>query len=343
MLVCAVLHTITAQHGIPFELLVAVTTAIAWGYTFRGGVKSVIWSDMLKSIILIGAVIAIGILLLYDTDTALLADNLRHTPIIDTNPYSPTFLPKSFVAGVVVVVAMTGLDQDMMQRTLSCRNRREAQLNVMISGVLQVVVIALFLLLGVVMYTFAESSGSILPESGDALFPSIATMPSAPKAVGVLFVLGLAASSFSSIGSAMTALTTSFTLDILRQPQGTSRHLTHAIVAIIVGALAIALYHWGNDSAIDLVFGLAAYTYGPILGLFAFGITTRRQVSEKYIPILALLTPAMTYAIDQLAPQMLNGYRCGHEILAISAIIMYVAMFIFSKKNLYLQNKHTKR
>ncbi len=332
MLVCAVIHTIVAQHDIPFEVFVAATGTIACLYTLRGGVKSVVWGDLLKSIILLGSTIAIAIILLHRCDTTLLVDNIRHTPIFDTNPDSPTFLLKSVVAGVVVVVAMTGLDQDMMQRTLSCRNRRQAQYNVIISSILQTVVIALLLLLGTVMLSFIQNQGGVPPTQGDALFPTVAFMPEVPMAVGALFVLGLAASSFSSIGSALTALTTSLTLDLLHRPQGSMRRLIHCAVAVAIGGLAILLYRVGSSSAIDLIFGLAAYTYGPILGLFAFGILSKRQVRDKATPILTLITPVATFAIDRLSPFLLNGYRFGHEILLVSAIIMFVGLWSFSQK-----------
>jgi Na+/proline symporter len=237
---------------------------------------------------------------------------------------------------------MTGLDQDMMQRTLSCRNRTEAQRNVMISGVLQLVVIAMMLALGVVLERYAVE---ILPSGeirGDELFLSVACAPTMPAVAGVLFVLGVVASSLSSAGSAVTALTTSLVYD-LGGGDVRRRRVVLPLVAGLIVALAVVLRAVADGSAIDLVFRLAAYTYGPILGLFAFGVLTRRRPSPVATCLMAVVAPLLTLLVDHFTPVLCGGYRFGHDILAVNGLIMFVGMLIFSQKNVTLRKQNHRK
>ena len=329
MLVCAVMQTLMMDAlGVPFGLNVALTMAVAWLLTMRGGVKSVVWTDVFKTLVLVGSIVGVAIVAARGVGASLwqiVADGVGQKPIIDTDVTSPTFVVKHFVAGVLVVVAMTGLDQDMMQRTLSCRTRTEAQRNVMISGVLQLVVIAMMLALGVVLERYAVE---ILPSGeirGDELFLSVACAPTMPAVAGVLFVLGVVASSLSSAGSAVTALTTSLVYD-LGGGDVRRRRVVLPLVAGLIVALAVVLRAVADGSAIDLVFRLAAYTYGPILGLFAFGVLTRRRPSPVATCLMAVVAPLLTLLVDHFTPVLCGGYRFGHDILAVNGLIMFVGI-----------------
>jgi hypothetical protein len=267
-----------------------------------------------------------------------IAESVRDKRVIDRDWNSPTHYLKHFVAGALSVVAMTGLDQDMMQRTLSCRTERDARNNVIVSGVLQLGVIAMLLTLGAIMMRWAQTMGVALPEAGDELFPAVAVGGGLSVVAGVMFVLGLAASSFSSAGSSLTALTTSFTLDILGGKARFAESLTrvrwgvHTAMAVVVGVIIVAIHGAGTMSAIDVVFRLAAYTYGPLLGLFAFGIFTRRKPNPRVLPVLAVVAPVLSFVVAVVAPQLLGGYRFGHDILFVNATFMFLGLAFFSQK-----------
>ena len=300
-----------------------------------------VWTDVVKTFVLLGTVIAVATLIAHEADTPLwqmATNSIRNMKIVDTDPDSPTHWLKHIVAGALSVVAMTGLDQDLMQRTLSCRNRRDAQLNVVISGALQPVVIFILLTLGAMMKHWTLAQGAPLPTTGDQLFATTAVSGGLPVVAGVLFVLGLAASSFSSAGSAVTALTTSVTLDILggKERYGNrlqrARRWIHTALAALIALLIVVIHSLGNMSAIDTVFRLAAYTYGPLLGLFVFGMTTRHQPRPAAIALTAIASPALSFAVAQIAPLALDGFRFGHDILLINAIFMFAGLACFSQK-----------
>ena len=337
MLVAAVLQTILFEKmGVAFGVVVGVMMAITWLYTRRAGVKSVVWSDALKTVILLACIVVTALCIAHQSGLGTLTDNLDMT-IIDTDPDSPTHFLKHFIAGVVIVVAMTGMDQDMMQRTLSCKTPQEAKRNVLIAGSLQVVVIAIFLALGAMMYGYLLQNGEPFPQRSDDLFPMVATSEGVPTIVGALFVIGIAAASFGSIGSALTSLTTSFVYDISRGKA--KRGWVHIAVAIIIGGIAVVLYRVGNQSAIDITFRLAAYTYGPILGLFTFGLLTRRTPRPRAIPIIAIVAPLLTFGIAQATPILFDGFRFGHDILVVNSAIMFVGLLTVSRKTVILHNE----
>ena len=187
---------------------------------------------------------------------------------------------------------MTGLDQDMMQRTLACKDYRDSQKNLVVSSLLQTVVIAGFLCLGSLLYQFAAAHG--ISETGDSLFPAVATGGLLPAIVGVFFIVGLLISAYGAGGSALTSLTTSFTVDILNKASEVKvRKTVHLAMAVLMAVTIVVFNALNSTSAIDAVYKLASYTYGPILGLFAFGILTKKQVKDKYVPLVALLAPAI--------------------------------------------------
>lgn len=339
-LVCAVLQLLVFEPWrLSFGWNVLLTMALVWLYTFRGGVKTLIWTDSLKTFCLI---FTVGLCIYY------IAAELRFDPagtwqavksshlstlffFDDVN--DKRFFFKQFFAGVFTVIAMTGLDQDMMQRNLSCKNFKDSQKNMITSGILQFFVILLFLMLGVLLYLFASRKGIPVPARTDELFPLIATQGYFPRIVGVLFILGLVSSAYSAAGSALTALTTSFTVDII---ESTKRHTdvqtarirknVHIGMAVVMGAVIIVFNWLNNTSVIDAVYTLASYTYGPILGLFAFGIFTKKQVRDRWVPWVALLSPAFCFLLQENSEKWFHGYSFSYELLIVNALFTFIGL-----------------
>lgn len=293
-LVCLTLQLLVFDPlKLPFILNVIATVALVWLYTFRGGVKSLIWTDSLKTFCLVVSVVLCIYYIASDlnlsftgmVNTVVDSDFSRFFFFDDVNDKRYFF--KQFLAGVFTMIAMTGLDQDMMQRNLSCKNFKDSQKNMITSGISQFFVILLFLMLGVLLYTFTAQNGITNPAKSDELFPMVATGGYFPVIVGVLFIVGLISSAYSAAGSALTALTTSFTVDILgtkgksEQEVVTIRKRVHIGMAIVMGIVIFIFNILNNTSVIDAVYILASYTYGPILGLFAFGMLTKKTSARQ--------------------------------------------------------------
>jgi Na+/proline symporter len=361
-LVCLVLQMIVFKPlGVPFAASAAVMMTLVWLYTFRGGVRSVVWTDALKTVCLLGSVglciwfISRELDLSWGQMTATIRDSefARVWFFDDVNDRRYFF--KQFFSGLFVVIAMTGLDQDMMQLPLSCRSPRDARKNFAMAGVLQFVVIVMFLSLGVLLYTFVGARGlagaasvagatGVAAPTGDALFPFVAVSAGLPAVVGVVFALGLIASTYSAAGSALTALTTSFTVDILGAGRSETeiadarltrtRGLVHAAIAVVITLVIIAFRALSSTSVIDAVYVLASYTYGPILGMFAFGMATRRQVHDRWVPLVAILSPALCLVLDLNSEALFGGYRFGYEILILNALFTVVGLIILIKRKI---------
>ena len=241
-----------------------------------------------------------------------------------------------FVAGIVVLVAMTGLDQDMMQCNLSCRTPRDAQRNIVLTAVCQIAVILLFLVLGVLLYLYVERCGLALPPKSDQLFSLVAVDGGLPIAVGAVFVLGLISSTYSAAGSALTALTTSFTVDLLDGPRRyDERRLTrvrrcvHAAMALCMTAVILGVGYLADDNAINLFFRIVSYTYGPILGLFLFGIFSRRRPRDRWVPLAALCGPVFSALLQHFAAARW-GYHIGFELLVYNALFVIAGLALLS-------------
>lgn len=345
-LVCVVLQLLVFDPmNLPFTLNVFFSVALVWLYTFNGGVKSLIWTDTLKTFCLIISVV----LCIYYIATDLNMGFSDMVSSITGNDYSKIFFFedgndkrffwKQFLAGVFTVIAMTGLDQDMMQRNLSCKNFKDSQKNMVTSVVFQFVVISLFLMLGVLLYIFVDTKGIQMPAKSDELFPMIATQGYFPNIVGILFIVGLISSAYSAAGSALTALTTSFTVDILGslktktdQEATKSRKRVHIGMAFVMGIVIIVFNALNNTSVIDAVYIVASYTYGPILGLFAFGIFTRKAVKDKYIPLVAVLSPVLCFILDENSQKWFNGYSFSYELLILNAFFTFIGLLLLTKK-----------
>ncbi|MDE7125457.1 MAG: sodium:solute symporter, partial [Muribaculaceae bacterium] len=341
--VCAVLQILVfSPLGIPFTFNVIVTIALIWLYTMRGGVKTLIWTDTIKSFCLITSVV----LCIYfvaqnmgfsasDTIKAITSHKTSKMFFFD-DPRSASYFWKQFVAGVFMAIATNGLDQDMMQRNLACRNPQQCCKNMLVAGVIQFFVIALFLLLGTLLVMFMQDKGIEMPTKTDEIFGLVATHDSMPVIVGILFILGLISSAYSAAGSALTSLTTSFTVDILQAHRThTEEHLTrkrkavHIIMSAIMGIIIIAFYYLSNQDAISAVYTLASYTYGPILGLFAFGLICHRPVRDRLVPVVCMAAPFAAWFVQWILYRMF-GYHTGFELLLINAIITMAGLLLLS-------------
>lgn len=345
-LVCLTLQLLVFEpFKLPFVLNVIITVALVWLYTFRGGVKSLIWTDTLKTFCLVVSVV----LCIYYIASDLRLDFTGMVTTISESDLSRMFFFddvndkryffKQFLAGVFTMIAMTGLDQDMMQRNLSCKNFKDSQKNMITSGISQFFIILLFLMLGVLLYTFTARQGIDNPAKSDELFPMIATGGYFPGIVGVLFIIGLISAAYSAAGSALTALTTSFTVDILGVKGKTEeavvkiRKRVHVGMAVVMGAVIFVFNLLNNTSVIDAVYILASYTYGPILGMFAFGIFTKKQVRDKYIPVVAIVSPILCYILQRNSEAWFGGYQFSYELLIFNALFTFIGLCLLIKKN----------
>jgi len=330
-LMCA---TLSLLLRIPLWICVIVTVLLEWAYTVRGGVKAVIGVDMIKTVCMLVTVVLTLILIAVEVgapDTSMMKvfyfDDVNH----------PQFFFKQLLGGMFTVVAATGLDQDLMQRTLECRNVRDSQKNLIVSSLLQIVFIALFLLLGVYMYQFAAIHG--IDARGDALFPAVTWSGAIPKFVGVLFVIGLVMAGFPAGGSALTALTTSFTVDILGSDRDSERSRgistrvwVHTGMAVLMAVCILVFAALNSTSVIDAVYRLASYTYGPILGLFAFGILFKVPVRDRLVPVAAILAPVLCLVLDLNSEAWFGGYHFSYEILLLNALFTMAGLALLVRR-----------
>lgn len=345
--ICVVLQGLLYDHyDIPFVVNGAIMMALVWLYTQRGGVRSVVWVEMMKSLVMSASIVLALVFVagelglgLGEAAEAVVASDYSSIFFMD-NPLDRRYFWKQFIAGIFLVVAMTGLDQDMMQTMLSCRNRGDAQRSMMTSIVIQIVVITLFLALGALLYIFVDARGLDAP-SGDMLFGFVATECGLPTVVGVLFLLGLVASTYSSAGSALTALTTSFTHDILGVDSRTTedqgrveriRKTTHATIAVVMCAIIVLFHRFSHSGAITLIFTMASYTYGPLLGMFAFGILTRRMPRGRLVPIVALASPIVSYVVASHSVAWFGGYEFSYEVILLNAALCFLGLWSISKR-----------
>jgi len=324
--------------GIPFGLSVACIMLIVWLYSFKGGVKTLVWTDLLQTLCLLAAMV--GFIICIGSAMGLSASGLFNT--ISESPMSriwffddandTRYFWKQFLGGMFTTIAMTGLDQDMMQKNLSCRSLKEAQKNMVSYGFGFLPVNLIFLSLGILLYMYAHEMG--VTKVGDELFPYLATginpttgQPFLPMIVSILFVLGLVAAAFSSAGSAVTALTTAIMVDF----KARRRTLVHIINSILMGFMIYAFHLLASGSVINAVYVVASYTYGPLIGLFFFGMFTKCQVKDGWwIPALCIFSPLCCWVLDQNSEAWFNGYKIGYEMLLINGAITALGLFACS-------------
>jgi len=327
--------------GIPFIVNVAVTMLVVWAYTLKGGVRTIVWVDLMQTFALIAAVVLSIVFLSRQMglDAGALWSQVRCSPMSrvwffdDFNDKRYFF--KQFFAGMFTVIAMTGLDQDMMQKNLSCRSLRDSQKNVLSYGVMFLPVNLLFLSLGVLLYQFCAASG-ISIEGADNVYPIVATQYLSPV-VGVVFILGLIAAAFSSAGSALTALTSSVSLDILKmdsgeRASGKSHIVIHCANAVLMSLIIMGFRKIGNGSVINAVYMVASYTYGPLLGLFVFGMVSRRKVRGRSLPAVCILSPILSFVLSSHSEAWLGGYQMGFELLLVNGALTFIGLLFCSKK-----------
>jgi Na+/proline symporter len=330
------------EIGIPFAVTVAVTILLIWVYTFRSGMKTIIWTDTFQTAAMLTAV---GVSIWVVSDEL----NLGFQGMVDTiaaSDYSKVFnwdfkdnqyFLKQFFAGAFITIVMTGLDQDMMQKNLSCKNIGEAQKNMFwFTGILTVVIV-MFLSLGALLYLYASSKGIALPERGDDVFPYLA-LNHFPPVVGIAFILGIIAIAYASADSALTSLTTSFCVDFLNFKERSEhervrlRYFVHIGFSILIGLVIIAVNAFNSQSLIATVLQVAGYTYGPLLGLYSFGLYTRRQVRDRYVPAISLVAPILTYIISANSAAWFNGYQFGFEVLILNGLLTFIGLLAISVK-----------
>ena len=335
--------TVADAWAIPFYGTVAVTVLLIWLYTFRGGIKTIIWTDTLQTLfMLLAAVAAVWAI----SGEMKLSFSGMVSQIYDSE-YSRVFyfgdwkdsrhFVKQFISGIFIVIVMTGLDQDMMQKNLSCRNISEAKKNMYWFSLSLVPVKLLLLSLGVLLLLFAARQGIVLPERPDDIFPVIATQGYLPAWITLFFIIGLVAATYSSADSTLTALTTSFTLDILGAGSRTehelvrTRILVHAGMAALVGIIIVFFRLLNDQSIISVLFTAAGYTYGPLLGMYAFGLFSRHSVRDRLVPYVALASPLLTWLLDANSEALLGGYSFGYEVLLVNGLITLGGMFIIRR------------
>lgn len=341
--VCAVLQLLVfSPLHIPFVFNVIVTIGLIWLYTVQGGVKTLIWTDTLKSFCLIMSVI----LCIYFVATnlgfsfgelgAAISDHPTSRMFFFDNPKEGTYFWKQFLAGVFMAIATNGLDQDMMQRNLACKDSSQSQKNMIVSGITQFFVIALFLLLGTVLVMFLADKGIALPEKTDEIFGMVAQHADVPVVVLVLFVLGLISAAYSAAGSALTSLTTSFTVDILGAHKTQddaqltrTRKRVHIAMSACMGLVIIAFYFLSNQDAISAVYTLASYTYGPILGLFVYGLFWNKPVHDRFVPVVCVAAPVLSWCV-QWSLNRWFGYETSFELLIMNALITMAGLRLLS-------------
>lgn len=341
--VCAVLQLLVfAPLHIPFTFNVIVTIALIWLYTVQGGVKTLIWTDTLKSFCLIMSVIlciyyvAQNLGMSFSDMTGAISSHPTSRMFFFDDPMAGTYFWKQFLAGVFMAIATNGLDQDMMQRNLTCRNSRQSQKNMIVSGIMQFFVIALFLLLGTLLVIFLDRNGIAKPEKTDEIFGMVAFHPSIPVIVGILFVLGLISAAYSAAGSALTSLTTSYTVDILgahkkQTPERLTRtrKIVHMAMSAVMGLVIIAFYYLSEEDAISAVYTLASYTYGPILGLFVYGMFCKKPVRDRYVPLVCIAAPALSWCLQWVLKHAF-GYETSFELLLMNAAITFLGLELLS-------------
>ena len=332
--VCIILQRFVLDAiGVPFALTVVAMVALIWLYTRRGGIKTLVWTDTFQTTCMFAALI----LIIYNVMGQLGMSATDAVKAIATDEHSRMFVMddwiskqnfwKQFLSGAFVVIVMTGLDQDMMQKNLTCRTLREAQKDMCTYGFAFVPANILFMALGVLLMQLAQKDGIALPASGDELLPMFAATGRLGSNVVVLFTIGIVAASFSSADSALTALTTSYCVDI-RQREGDEqlRRRAHIGIAVVFGLFILLFKTLNSTSVIDAIYILCSYTYGPLLGLFAFGIFTRRKPCDKLVPYIAVASPIVCFALEKTAMQCW-GYKFGYELLMINGLLTFMGLY----------------
>lgn len=331
--------------GISFEITAVVILALILLYTYRGGVKTIVWTDTLQTTFMILALlVCVGYIMhalnLNFSGTWHEMTEKGYNKLINTDPLSGSFFLKQILGGAFITIAMTGLDQEMMQKNISVSNLKDSQKNMITFCFTLLIANFIFLLLGGLLYLYANANG--ITATGDDLFPTIAVKSGLPFLITVCFLIGLVSALFPSADGALTALTSSFCIDILgikrrndwdEKQQKRVRLLVHNIFAILFLGCVFFFRKVDNGSLIQILLVVAGYTYGPLLALFSFGIFTKRSLNNALVPVICILSPAVCYFLKQHDKEWLSGYTIGTELLLINAALTFLLLFLFSKKD----------
>jgi len=343
-LVAGVLQLIVFDNlGVPFYVTVTITILLIWVYTFRSGIKTIVWTDSLQTLFMLLALGISIVFLLQNLEISIsdipayLSENKKAKIFFFEDWRSGDFFFKQFLSGAFIAIVMTGLDQDMMQKNLTCRNLKDAQKNIFSFTIILTVVNFLFLFLGLLLTNYAEING--VSAKKDDLFPAIAMQGDLGIAVAVFFLLGLIAAAYSSADSALTSLTTSFSIDILdientyeKRQQVRIRKITHIVISLVlIVVMLLFQYAISDKSVINKLFEFAGYTYGPILGLYAFGMFTRIKVKDQLVPIVAILSPILSYIISVNALNWF-GFEFGFFILILNGLLTFLGLVLIRRK-----------
>lgn len=333
------------NFNIPFPITVIITIALIWLYTHKGGIKTIIFTDTLQTLFMLVSVIvtviflasALGLDGISELFSSVKNNGMSKVFFFDDSN-DPQFFWKSFLSGIFITITMTGLDQDMMQKNLTCKNLKEAQKNMISFSIVLVFVNILFLALGLLLTQYAQQHG--IEAKKDNLFPTIAMLPEIGQIASAFFILGLIAAAYSSADSALTSLTTSFCIDILNlntKPENTRKrlrknvHIGFSLVLVVV--IVIFNFVFKDVSVIWELFKAAGYTYGPLLGLFAFGLFTKAQIKDKWVWLVALASPVLAYLLNLYSADLFGGYKIGFEILIINGMLMFLGLLLIRKTN----------
>lgn len=336
--------------NIPFYITVATTIVLIWVYTNKGGIKTIVWTDTFQTFFLVAAVIIAvwqiaSRLGMNFSEMVGAIEQSRYSKIFYFDDFnSPMYFWKQFLGGAFIALTMTGMDQEIMQKNLTCRTLGDAQKNMFWFSLTLVFVNMLFLALGALLFLYSEKNGISIPAFTDELFPSLA-LNEFGLVVGVFFILGITASSYASADSALAGLTTSFCLDFLdfnRKPEPVRKRqklIVHIGFSLLFLIIILLFKEINNRSVIDAVLGVAGYTYGPLLGLFAFGFFTKRAVNDRLVPIICLLSPALSYVLSLNSTAWLGGYVFSFEILIVNGMLTFLGLWMISKNESVVQTK----
>lgn len=328
--------------GVPFPVVVIILILFIWIYTHRGGIKTIIWTDFIQTFFMLAALFSILIYLYYYLDIPSRGglfdyfSNHSHSQIFFWDWKNSNFFFKQFLGGMFITIVMTGLDQDMMQKNLACKNKEESQKNIKWFTIMLVLVNFVFLFLGLFLFDFSQENGIVVGKT-DLLFQTVATYPIIPKVISMFFVIGLIAAAFSSADSALTALNTSFCIDILNfkkhsvKKQERIRKTNHVLISCLILGIVILGKYFITEQVIKELFTLAGYTYGPLLGLFAFGIVSPQKIIDKYTPFLCIASPIITWSISKILLHHL-GYIVGFELILLNGFITFGSLYLIRKK-----------
>jgi len=344
-IVAIVLHPfVFGPLGVSFEMTIFITLLLIWIYTFRGGIKTIVWTDTIQTVTML---VAVTLTIYFICESMGLsiggmkdkidAAGLSQVFFFENGWSDPNNFFKQFLSGALIAIVMTGLDQDMMQKNLTCKTLGDAQKNILVFSVILIFANILFLTLGAMLYVYAAEISLTIPEKTDQLYPLIA-LDYLPPFVGVVFILGLIAAAYSSADSALTSLTTSFCIDFLdfekkgkpESEKKKTRWIVHVGFTVLLFIVIFVFNRLIDAAVINGLFKFAGYTYGPLLGLFTFGIMTKMKTLDKWVPLVVILSPILTYIIDLNSAAWFGGFKFGFFILAVNGLVTFLGLWLLN-------------